>query len=360
MQPDPLVPNGFRSEREAYRVVQWATGTIGRRALRGIIEHPGLRLVGVHVYAQDKIGRDAGELCGLQGAGATGVTATATLDEIVALGADCVLYMPRIPDIDALCRLLSAGANVITTCGQFHHPPSMDRDLRARIEAACAAGGTSIHSTGSSPGFISEAMPLVVLSLQRQLRSLTIDEYADMSRRDSPELMFDLMGFGRPPAPFEEFRADYLRSSFGPSLQLLADAVRLPLDSVRASGELATTAKTVRIAAGTLEAGTVAAQRITVAGIRDGRPLLQFRATWYCARDLEPDWDVAATGWHVVVDGDAPLDIAMRMPVPLDRMAEVSPAYTANRAVNLVPAVCAAAPGIRSTIDLPQVPAALG
>lgn len=340
-----------------YRVVQWATGTIGRHALRGIVEHPRLTLVGVHVYAQDKVGHCAGDLCGL---GPTGVTATATLDEILALGADCVLYMPRFPDIDVLCATLAAGLNVVTTCGQFHHPASMDPAVRARIETACATGGTSIHSTGSSPGFISEALPLVVMSMQRKLHSLTIDEYADMSRRDSPELIFDLMGFGRPAAPFEEFRADYLRSSFGPSLQLLADAVRLPLDAVRASGELATAAETVRIAAGTLEAGTVGAQRITVAGIRDGRPLLCFRATWYCTSDLEPDWDVADTGWHVAVDGDAPLDITVRMPVPLDRMAEVSPAYTANRAVNVVAAICEAAPGIVSTTDLPQVLAALG
>jgi hypothetical protein len=43
------------------------------------------------------------------------------------------------------------------------------------------------------------------------------------------------------------------------------------------------------------------------------------------------------------------------MTIPLDRMAAVSPAYTANRAVNAVPYVCAAAPGIHSTLDLPKV-----
>jgi hypothetical protein len=106
--------------------------------------------------------------------------------------------------------------------------------------------------------------------------------------------------------------------------------------------------------------GTVAAQRITIAGMRAGRPLLQFRATWYCSADLEPAWDVRDTGWHVSVDGDAPLEVDLRMPIPLERMAEVSPAYTANRAVNAVPYVCAAAPGIHSTLDLPQVVTSLG
>ena len=87
--------------------------------------------------------------------------------------------------------------------------------------------------------------------------------------------------------------------------------------------------------------------------------MLQFRATWYCTTDLDPAWEVRETGWHVSVDGDAPLEATLRMPIPLDRMAAVSPAYTANRAVNAVPYVCAAAPGIHSTSDLPQVVAAL-
>ena len=60
------------------------------------------------------------------------------------------------------------------------------------------------------------------------------------------------------------------------------------------------------------------------------------------------------------VYGDTRLEVTLRMPVPLDRMAAVSPAYTANRAVNAVPYVCAAAPGIQSTLDLPQIVAALG
>jgi 2,4-diaminopentanoate dehydrogenase len=340
-----------------YRVVQWSTGTIGARALRAIIEHPHMTLAGVYVHGQDKVGRDAGELCGIT---STGVTATDSIDDIVELGADCVLYMPSVLDLDELCRLLASGVNVVTTCGLFHHPASMDPDVRAKVQAACELGGMSVHSTGSSPGFITEAVPLVMTSIQRRLDALTIDEYADLSQRNSPELLFDLMGFGRPAGPFEQYRADYLRSSFGPSLHLVADAIGLPLDCVEASGELATASREMTIAAGTLPAGSVAAQRITIAGMRAGRPLLQFRDTWYCTTDLQPAWDVRDTGWHVSVDGDAPLEVDLRMPIPLDRMAAVSPAYTANRAVNSVPYVCAATPGIHSTLDLPQVVASLG
>jgi hypothetical protein len=339
------------------RVVQWDTGNIGTHALRAVVEHPNLTLAGVYVHAEGKAGRDAGELCGL---GPTGVRATRDIDEIIALGADCVLYMPRGADLDEICRLLASGTNVVATSGGFHHPASLDAAVRDRVEAACALGAASIHSTGSSPGFITEAVPLVLTSIQRRLDHLTIDEFADLSRRNSPELLFGQMGFGQPLPELDERRLAHMAASFGPSLRLVADALSLPLDAVTATGEVAAARTTTEIAAGTLKAGTLAAQRISVTGQRAGRPLMRFRATWYCTTDLDPAWTVRDSGWHVSVAGDAPLEVDLRMPISLDQMASVTPGYTANRAVNAVPLVCAAAPGIRSTLDLPHITATLG
>jgi 4-hydroxy-tetrahydrodipicolinate reductase len=340
-----------------HRVVQWATGNIGTRSLRGAIQHPDLELVGVRVHADAKAGVDAGTLCGLS---PCGITATTDDDEIVGLGADCVLYMPRALDVDTVCRLLASGSNIVTTRGELHHPQSTDSMMRNRIEAACAEGSTSIHSTGSSPGFITEVIPVALTSIQRRLDALAIEEYADLSRRSSPELLFDLMGFGVPPAELHESRLAHGRTSFGPSLRLVADAIGLPLDDIVANGAVAVAADDVEIAAGTIPRGRVAAQKVNVEGVRDGRVLLRFTATWYCTTNLDPAWELRSTGWRVVVDGDAPLDVELAFPVSLDQMAEVAPGYTANRAVNAVPAVCAAEPGIRTVVDLPPVIARLG
>ncbi|MEU1982997.1 dihydrodipicolinate reductase [Nocardia sp. NPDC019395] len=357
MQPSPLATSAAYSDGP-YRVVQWATGTIGARALRAIVEHPNLTLAGVYSHNTAKQGRDAAELCGSDTP--TGVRATGDIGEILRAAPDCVLYMPQTCDIDEVCRLLAAGANIVTTAGVFHHPGSMDPEVRARVEAACATGGTSIHSTGSSPGFITEAVPLVLASIQRRLDTLSIQEYADLSRRDSPAILFDIMGFGSPPGEFAQFRLDHLRNSFGPSLRLLADGIGLPLDEVTASGEFATATRTFDIAAGTIEQGTVAAQRITISGTSGGRTVLGFQAIWHCGEQAETEWEIRPTGWHLSVEGDAPLEIDMVFPFPLDQMAEHSPAYTANRAVNAVRYVCAAAPGIRTVLDLPPITATLG
>ncbi|MEU4842518.1 NAD(P)H-dependent amine dehydrogenase family protein [Nocardia testacea] len=358
MDPSTLTSPAARDSGGPYRVAQWATGTIGRRALRAVVAHPDLELAGLYSQSPDKQGRDAAELCGLDTP--TGIRAAADLEQILARRPDCVLYMPRTCDIDEVCAILAAGTNIVTTVGLFHHPPSMDPEVRARVEAACAAGATSIHSTGSSPGFITEAVPLVLTSIQRRLDSLAIEEYADLSQRNSPGILFDVMGFGGPPADFARARPNRLRESFGPSLRLLADGIGLPLDEVTAAGEVATAGHTFEIAAGTIAKGTVAAQRITIAGRRAGHTVVSFRAVWHCGADVETGWVIRPTGWHLSVHGDAPLEIDMVFPFPLAEMAEHSPSYTANRAVNAVAPVCAAPPGIRTVLDLPTITANLG
>ncbi len=222
-------------------------------------------------------------------------------------------------DVDVLCRLLESGANVVSTAQRIPQSrPASTRRPRQRIEAACAAGGTSLHSTGSSPGFITEALPFVLTSLQRRLDHLLIEEFADMSSRNSPELIFDLMGFGRDPATSTRAASSRTAAPRSPARSRCRRRRprRSPSTTVEATGEVAVARHDVDVAAGHVEAGTIGAQRMQVTGIRDGRPLLTFSANWYLTTDVEPAWDLRETGWHVLVEGDTPLDIDIRFPVP--------------------------------------------
>jgi 2,4-diaminopentanoate dehydrogenase len=118
----------------------------------------------------------------------------------------------------------------------------------------------------------------------------------------------------------------------------------------------------VAIAAGTIAKGTVAAMRITIAGIDGaGQCRLRFRANWYASLEIEhAEWELRESGWRLKVEGDTPLDVAITFPVAPEDYAAFTPGLTAHRAVNAVHAVCAAPPGIRTTVDLPQVIARLG
>ena len=340
------------------KIIQWATGNIGSRAMRAVIEHPHMELAGLWVSNPDKVGRDAAELCGLDAP--TGVLATNDVDALIATPADCVLYMRQGTDMSEICRLLASGKNVVTTRGDFHHPIGMDAEQRATIEAACEEGGTSLYSTGSSPGFSTEALPIVLLSFSRRLDGLIIDEYADMSTRNSPDLLFNIMGFGQPMCEFEQARAEHLKADFASSLAQLAQGCGIAIDRWTAAGEYAPARADTHIAAGLIKQGHVAAQRVTIAGWIGARAVLQFRANWYASAEIaDSDWDLRESGWRVQIAGDTPLDVSIRFPVAAEDYAAFTPGLTAHRAVNAIPAVCAAPAGIRTTVDLPQVLAQL-
>ncbi len=340
------------------KVIQWATGNIGSRAMRRVIEHPELELAGLWVSSPDKVGHDAGEFAGTA---ATGIKATNSADELIATEADCVLYMRAGTDYDEVARLLASGKNIVTTTGDFHHVASMAADHRALIEQACRDGGTSLYDTGSSPGFVTEALPIVLLSLSRRLDCLTIDEFGDVSSRNSPDMLFNIMGFGQPMGEFDQHRVEHLKAHFATSLSQLADAHGIAIERWEGFGEFSPAKGEVQIAAGTIPAGHTAAQRITIQGLRDGKPVLRMRLNWYCSRDIEAtDWNLRESGWRVTVEGDTPLDIEIRYPpMSFDEYAAFTPGLTAHRPVNAIKMVCEAAPGIRTTSDLPQVIARL-
>ncbi len=338
--------------KQSYRVAQWATGNVGKRALRTVIEHPQLELVGLYVYSPAKVGLDAGELVGLP---ATGVLATNDIEQILAARPDCVLYMADRLELDVVCRLLSSGINIVTTRGEFHDRDSLEPELRDPVEAACLAGGTSIHSTGSSPGFSSEVIPFALASMQRRLDRFTVEEFADMSSRNSPEMIFDLMGFGRDPAMLDTGTRSGAGGGTGYSMQMAAAALGLPLDELTSSTEYAVATHETTVAAGTLEAGTVAAMRMVVSGKHEGREVMRRLATFYLTKDVEPAWDLRDTGWRFLIEGDTPMDVHVSFPVPEEDYAAFSPGLTAHRPVNTVPYLCDAAPGIRTTADLPLV-----
>jgi 4-hydroxy-tetrahydrodipicolinate reductase len=310
-------------------------------------------LVGVYVHSPAKVGLDAGNLCGAE---PTGVTATNDIADILALKADCVAYMPPDCDFAEVAALLRSGANIVTTKGEFQNPDTMEPDQRALIEAACREGGTSIHSAGSSPGFATDALPILLATLQRRLDCLTVDEFADSSSRNSPDMLFNVLGYGRQPSAQEADRlAQHMLKSRRRSFMLLADAFGLPIDTVEAGAEIGVANHRTQIVAGVIEAGTLAGMRITISGMRGGKPLLRFRANWYVTADMDVDWELMHSGWRIRVDGDTPLDVTIKFPVTLEEYPLMSPGLTAHPAVNAIQAVCAAEPGIRTSIDLPII-----
>ena len=74
-----------------YSIIQWGSGNVGSQAIAAIAQRRDLKLKGLFVYSQDKVGRDAGDIAGI---GKTGVKATNDVKKILAMKADCVIHSP--------------------------------------------------------------------------------------------------------------------------------------------------------------------------------------------------------------------------------------------------------------------------
>ena len=185
-----------------YRVVHFGTGYAGTHALRGIINHPELELVGLVVHSDDKAGKDAGELAGVE---PTGVIATQDLDAAVALDADAFCYMAtthgRLKVASGeLCQILESGKNVATTSfGLLIHPGSARPDILARLEESAQRGGATLLSTGIEPGFFSDYLPVILSGCSQRIDSIRVYEFAVYeSGHQSDQVAFEICGFGQP------------------------------------------------------------------------------------------------------------------------------------------------------------------
>jgi len=350
-----------------YRVIQWATGNTGQRALREVIRHPSLDLVGVLVYDAKKEGIDAGELCG---EAPTGVRATTDRSAVLQLQADCCIYMPRATGtgqtragltedqlVDDVVALLGSGTNIVTTCSDlFARGVRLSDHNRVRVLEACRKGSASAWASGSDPGFVTETLPMALLSIQRRVDLIEIEEFGDLSRRPSAHMVMDQMRFGKPLAEFDpDRRKNHLFYEYKPTLMVLADMAGFEIDEWTAEGGVAAAKQDLKILAGEIKKGTAAAQRIIIHGRIGGVDRIRFIQYGFVAMDVQPDWGLQPVGWRIRIHGDAPIDISAPFPVSLDDLASYVPAFNANGPVNAIPYVCGAPPGILTTEDLPHI-----
>jgi hypothetical protein len=340
-----------------YRVIQWATGGVGRAAIEGISSHPELELVGCWVHSPDKAGRDAGEIAGID---RQGVIATQDVDALLALDADCVLYAPIMANKKQVIRILESGVNVVTPLNWFY--PGK-RDV-SELEAACQKGGASLHGTGIHPGGVTELFPLMVSAMSRNITHVRAEEFSDIRTYGAPQVVGDIMLFGKTPQQAAESpMLAVLGGGFRQSIEMLADALGFALDDEqRTSHEVAVATKPIDSPIGPIQPGGVAAQRFTWEATVGGEPVISVRTNWFMGEDdLDPAWSFGEQGerFEVEITGDPSVALTFQgwQPESIEAGLKRNPGIvaTAVHAVNSVPYVCRAAPGIQTYLDLPLI-----
>lgn len=330
------------------RVIQWATGVTGTMSLRHVIGRADLELVGVRVYDPAKAGVDAGQLCGLP---PSGVTATVDRDTLINADADVVLYMGKVetdtPGCFAdVCDLLASGKDVVATGSRFIHPRSLDASLADGIEKACRAGDSSFLGLGLFPGYIGESLAPVLSRLTQRTGRINVREVLNYSTYASHDLIFNAMGFGHTPDDTTPLltNTEYAASAWIGSATVLAQALGLEIQSVEGYREVATTPRALTVAAGEIPAGTVGAMRFGVVA-NCGDVTLAVEHLTRMADDLAPDWPTEI-GYEVTFDGEPNMRFHLVIGSHDEDHAEQGCLATAMHAINAIPAVVAAEPGL--------------
>ena len=349
----------------AIRVAHIGTGNAGRIALNHLISDPRFELTGVWVSSDAKVGKDAGELAGTRRR-STGIAATNDLDALLATKPDCAVYCAmgdnRIPEaVTDVLRILSAGVNVVgTSPGVFQYPWGVMPDKYiAPIEEAAQQGNSSLFISGVDPGFANDLIPFAIASTCQKLEQVRCMEIADYATYDGSTVMFDVMGFGwtldetpmllQPGVLGMAWGTTIRHSSagFGIEVDEIKDScTRIPRRR-RSTSRPDTSPRAARPRCGSRSSGMV-----------KGKPVIVIDHVTRLREDLAPEWPQPAQpggSYKVEIVGEPSYTVDI---CPTSRRGDhnyAAIAAGAGRVVNAIPAVVAAPPGIRTTLDLPLI-----
>lgn len=344
------------------RVVAWSTGNVGRHALAGIAARPDLELVGLWVSNPDKVGKDAGQLAGLDRD--LGVLATNDVEAIIALKPDCVVNTAMADDrlFEAMAdleRLLRAGINVVSSGPVFlQYPSGPALEMAEGVKQAAADGGASLYVNGIDPGFANDWLPLSLTSISERIDEVRCSELLNYNTYNQRMIVFDVMGFGMPMDHIPMLlQPGILSMAWGSVVHQIAAGLGVELDEVEEFYERLPATETFDIDSGTIEKGTVAGLRFEVRGITSGKAVVVLEHVTRVHDDIGPDWpQPAGLGcYRVEIKGEPNYTIDLQLLGTDGDHNTAGLKATAMRLVNAVPAVVAARPGLVTALDLPLV-----
>jgi 4-hydroxy-tetrahydrodipicolinate reductase len=343
------------------RVVQWSTGNVGRHALVGIDARPDLELVGVFVSNPDKVGRDAGELAGLDRK--LGVPASGDFDALLALKPDCIVHTGMADDrmFEALAdlqRFLEAGINVVSSSPVFLQYPAEDDAMAQPLDAAGKANGVSLFVNGVDPGFANDALPLVLTGISQRIEEVRCSEVLNYNTYNQPMVLFDIMGFGRPMDEVPFLLSDgVLTLAWGSVVRQIAAGLGETLTGVEEWYEREAAPEDFHVDAGLIARGTAAALHFEVRGLLGDKAIVVLEHVTRLRDDLGASWpQPAGQGcYRVQITGEPNYTLDLQLMGTDGDHNTAGLKATAMRLVNAIPAVIAAAPGIVTALDLPPI-----
>jgi hypothetical protein len=343
---------------QPYQVIQMGLGAVGRRSARLISQKQSVQLVGAIDTDPALVGRDVGEVIGLDRP--LGVRVSDDVDGVLARGGDLVLHMtPTSMNYDGddwegnlqeILRCVAHGRNVITLTG-FTYPYLRSPDQASRLDEAAKRHGVTVHGTGCNPCYVSELVPLVITGSMQRVDRVRFNRTADHTGYDSVKIARDMLGYGLPVAEFERmieaFRR-FMHYYFLESIHAVAAGLNWPPpEEIRSTIRGYPAPRPLKTVVLDCPQGHICAVTVAVEGLRGGEPVISMQWSGTVCPDDVPE-GYPTPGESIWIDGEPPTGIEFTGRHPHDALG-----VTVGITTNYVPIVVQAEPGLKWFRELP-------
>jgi 4-hydroxy-tetrahydrodipicolinate reductase len=259
-----------------------------------------------------------------------------------------------------MASIAASGKNIVSSSVvPLVYPPHVAPEMRKPLEDACSSAGVSCFTSGIDPGWANDLLPLVLSGQCEYIETVRVMEIVNYATYAQPTVLFDTMGFGQPldSTPLL-LLPGVLSFAWGGTVKAIAAGLGVEVEELREVHERQPALDTIDLGFGVVEKGTTAAMRFEVQGIVDGEPRIILEHVTRLDDQLAPEWPqpVGHSGYRVVLTGNPSYTCDVQMMGDDGDHNTGGLVGTAARLVNVIPAVCEAAPGLLSVLDLPLVP----
>ena len=325
---------------EPIRVMQYGVGPIGAAIVRLLVGKRGLQWVGGVDLDPEKVGRDLGEVAGLDKP--LGVKIESEAGPLLKAGVDVVIHATSswLEKVEGqLTECLEAGAHIVSTCEELSYPHRKHPALSARLDECARKNGRALVGVGVNPGFAMDKLVLVMSTVCHQVDRVEVKRIVDATKRRLP--LQKKVGAGITKEEFNQRVAAGTIKHHGlpESAALIADRLGFAIETFDETIKPVMATEAVRSEDLEVPAGRVAGVHQVAIGKVNGEEKVRLELQMYMGAPDSID-EVKIFGvpdLHVQVVGGIHGDLA-----------------TAAVAVNCVPLIGQVPPGLRTVADIPM------
>ena len=336
--------------KKPIRVLQWGLGAMGSGMARLMLEKPGLEVVAAVCHRPALAGRDLGDVLGL--GKNLGIIVTNNPDTVLDKEkVDCVglattsWTAAQMPD---LRKILGAGINCVTITEEMADPAAQSPELAAEIDKLAKANGVSVVGTGVNPGFVLDLLIVTLTAGCHSVERIEASRVNDLSPYG--QMVMKSQGIGTTAEAFRAGVADGTivgHVGFPESIHMISEALGLGVDRIEQTREPIISKVYRETPHVKVQPGMVAGCKHTGIGYRGDTEVVRL----VHPQQIHPQLENQDTGDYIHIYGNPEVNMAIKPEIAGGKA-------TIGIAVNIIPIIVAATPGLKRMIDLP-IPAAL-